>query len=56
MRRAAEDMAIGAGAISTPLWLEPASSWLQFLGLLFGLVLIIVRIYMTLKERRDGSS
>ena len=56
MRRATEDVVIGAGAISTPLWLEPASSWLQFLGLLFGLVLIIVRIYKTLKESQDGPS
>lgn len=55
MRRAAEDIALGAGAVTTPLWLEPASSWLQFFGLLAGLVLLIIRIYLTLKEKRHGT-
>lgn len=50
MRKTVEDMAIGAGAITTPVWLQPASEWVQFFVLVGGLVLVVVRIMRAMKE------
>jgi hypothetical protein len=55
MQKTAEDIAIGAGAVTAPLWLEPANQWLHFFILCGGLILVGIRIYNALKEQSNGT-
>ena len=54
MKRATQDIALGTGAISTPLWLQPAGDWMQFIGICIGVVLVAARLYLTIKEIRQN--
>ncbi len=55
MQKTAEDIAIGAGAVTAPLWLEPANQWLHFFILCGGLILVAIRIHNALKEQGNGT-
>lgn len=55
IKKTVEDVAIGTGAITTPIWLEPASLWVQFFVMVGGLVLVLIRIRNALAERKNGT-
>ena len=44
------DLAIGAGAITAPMWVETATAWGDLLLIAGGLVLVAIRIYKSLKD------
>lgn len=55
MQKTVEDIAIGAGAVTAPFWLQPANEWLHFFALCGGLILVGIRIYNALKEQSNGT-
>lgn len=42
--KAAQDIAIGAGVITAPVWMSGATEWIQFVGAVFGLVIVTWRL------------
>jgi hypothetical protein len=49
-----QDLTIAAGAISAP-WVVNATAWVELIVMLGGLVLVSIRIWNALQERRDGA-
>lgn len=47
------DTAGAGGAISAPLWLPALETWLQLITLALGVVLLLLRIEIALRDRRD---
>ena len=50
-----QDIAIGAGAISAPMWVTSATAWVELLVMCGGLVLVAIRIWQALRERSNGT-
>ena len=46
------DLAVGATAITMPLWINVMNSTIQELMLIGGLVLLVVRIWIAIKDLR----
>lgn len=47
---------MSGGLTSTPLWLEPTMHWLQWIGVLIGVLIGITTLYinfLTIKDRRN---
>ena len=49
-----QDLTIAAGAISAP-WIVNATAWIELVVMIGGLVLVSIRIWNALQERRDGA-
>ena len=49
-----QDLTIAAGAISAP-WVVNATAWVELIVMMGGLVLVSIRIWNALQERRDGA-
>lgn len=49
-----QDLTIAAGAISAP-WIVNATAWVELIVMMGGLVLVSIRIWNALQERRDGA-
>jgi len=49
-----QDLTIAAGAISAP-WVVNATAWVELIVMVGGLVLVSIRIWNALQERRDGA-
>tara|TARA_S200002703_G_scaffold1313_1_gene2280 strand:- start:88 stop:258 length:171 start_codon:yes stop_codon:yes gene_type:complete len=50
-----QDLTIAAGAISAP-WVVNATAWVELIVMLGGLVLVSIRIWNALQERRSGTN
>jgi len=50
--RVVVDSAIASGAITMPLWVIHMHEYLQILTLAGGLLLLVIRIYLAIKEAR----
>ena len=50
-----QDLAIGAGAISAPMWVVSATAWVELVVMIGGLVLVSIRIWNAIQERRNGA-
>ena len=46
------DSAVASGAITMPLWVIHMHEYLQILTLAGGLLLLVIRIYLAIKEAR----
>lgn len=46
------DAAAGAAAMSVPIWLQEAQTWLAFSAAALGVVLVLVRILIGIQEFR----
>ena len=49
-----QDLTIAAGAMSAP-WVVNATAWVELAVMLGAFVLVSIRIYNALQERRDGA-
>ena len=51
----APDGAVGAGALSAPLWMQNVDHWAQFVIFMGGVILIALRVLIALRDlkRRD---
>tara|TARA_R100000231_G_scaffold132553_1_gene105096 strand:+ start:64 stop:234 length:171 start_codon:yes stop_codon:yes gene_type:complete len=49
-----QDLTIAAGAASAP-WVVSATTWVELAVMLGAFVLVSIRIYNALQERRDGT-
>ena len=47
------DSAVASGAITMPLWVIHMHEYLQILTLAGGLLLLVIRIYLAIKEARS---
>jgi len=47
------DSAVASGAITMPLWVIYMHEYLQILTLAGGLLLLVIRIYLAIKEARS---
>jgi len=46
------DSAVASGAITMPLWVIHMHEYLQLFTLIGGLVLLVIRIYLAIREAR----
>lgn len=48
--KVAHDLVIGAGVITSPVWMADATEWMQFLGAALALVIVSWRVYKIIRE------
>jgi hypothetical protein len=48
--KVAQDLAIGTGVITAPVWMAGATQWLQFFGAALALVVVGWRLYKMARE------
>jgi len=51
--KVAHDLAIGAGVITSPVWMSGATIWLQFFGAVVGVGLVLWRVYEAYKDSKN---
>jgi hypothetical protein len=49
--KAVTDMVVAGGVITAPVWMSGATVWMQFIGAMIGLVLLIWRVWKAYKEQ-----
>lgn len=51
--KAVTDITIGTGVITAPVWMSGATVWLQFFGAVIGVGLVLWRVYVVYKDRKN---
>lgn len=49
--KAVTDMVVAGGVITAPVWMSGATVWMQFIGAMIGLSLLIWRVWKAYKEQ-----